>query len=253
MALLVAAGLSGESSRASAGLLDFFGSKKASSSRAQSPDPRYLAASQEATPTAHTAAPVAYDSSIPSGWGYDCSPCFNCGENDHYQHRTRSCRAMCKDTWYPRVAPYCQPSWGYTQPCWRRVADNYNCVRPDWRGSSPKPRAPTRAAPVEEPTLPEPPSLPTSSRPLPPVQSAALTRAPASQPVSYVRPEVRHPEKPVVAPPADPSRFTSMADTLESDADESGDDIEETLEAQIEADQNEAGPAENAALLETEE
>jgi hypothetical protein len=77
--------------------------------------------------------PVAYseseysDSILPSGWGYDSSPCFNCGECDHHIRCTQRHRRCCGQTWYPRMAPYCQSGWGWTQPCWRRMADNYHC------------------------------------------------------------------------------------------------------------------------------
>jgi hypothetical protein len=77
--------------------------------------------------------PAAYSESeysgsiLPSGWGYDSSPCFNCGDCDHYIRCTQRQRRCCGQTWYPRVAPYCESGWGWTQPCWRRMADNYHC------------------------------------------------------------------------------------------------------------------------------
>src|SRR5437762_662569 len=57
-------------------------------------------------------------------------PSINCGECDHYQRSSQFCRQQCKSTWYPRIAPYCQPGWGWTQPCWRRAEDTYNCPVP---------------------------------------------------------------------------------------------------------------------------
>lgn len=74
--------------------------------------------------------PIASDAGLPSGWGYDSSPCFNCGESDHYIRCTQNHRRKCGQTWYPRTAPYCVAGWGWTQPCWRRMPDNYNCPRP---------------------------------------------------------------------------------------------------------------------------
>jgi hypothetical protein len=53
--------------------------------------------------------------------------CFNCGEDDPRQCCNRNCRKKCGQTWYPRVAPYCQTGWGWTQPCWRRTQDTRNC------------------------------------------------------------------------------------------------------------------------------
>src|SRR5262245_16342151 len=68
-----------------------------------------------------------YYETLPAGWGYDSSPCFNCGDCDHCIRCTQWHRWKCGQTWYPRLAPYCQADWGWTQPCWRRMADNYNC------------------------------------------------------------------------------------------------------------------------------
>jgi|GEM_PF-6456682 hypothetical protein len=85
--------------------------------------------------------------------------CMNCGENDHYQHCVQQCRKQCKSTWYPRVAPYCQPGWGWTQPCWRRAEDTYNCppLPPSPTASPRKPYfVPEAPATEEAPNLPAP-------------------------------------------------------------------------------------------------
>ena len=255
---LLAAAVSLEAGSARAGAFDFRTQGNRQAGRAQSPEMGHSASSEALHPVSQTPA-VTYESSTIAGWGYDSSPCFNCGEFDHYQRRVRWCRdKICKETWYPRVAPYCQPSWGYTQPCWRRVADNYNCVRPDYRGSVPKPRR-ARAVPAlpaeEPPALPEPPELPTSSRPSPAVRAASQTASYAQPPAaSYAQPPVARPEAPVIERRPDPSRFTSVAETIDSDMEdeeleEAG--LDDTLEAQSETaeDDPEADDESDSAMI----
>ncbi len=78
--------------------------------------------------------------------------CLNCGQDDHCQSCLRHCRKNCKQTWYPRTAPYCQPGWGWNQPCWRRTVDTYNCPRPQQISSPPRrengPEAPAPELPA---------------------------------------------------------------------------------------------------------
>lgn len=81
--------------------------------------------------------------------------CFNCGQDDHCQTCLRHCRKQCKQTWYPRAAPYCQPGWGWNQPCWRRTVDNYNCPRPQ-QLASPRRRSTIPEAPAVEPSMEAP-------------------------------------------------------------------------------------------------
>ena len=106
-----------------------------------------------------------YSEPMPSGWGFDSSPCFNCGDRDHCIWCTQMNRRKCGQTWYPRLAPYCQADWGWTQPCWRRMADNYSC--PPVEGPTMKgPRTPVPEPAVRPlPGLPEPPPATTSRAP----------------------------------------------------------------------------------------
>ena len=100
--------------------------------------------------------------------------CFNCGSEDGCQGCTKQHARKCGDTWYPRVAPYCAVGWGYTQPCWRRTQDTYNCPKPTIPGAStpatPLPMPPKGDSysepPREENPLPDVPPLPpeTASR-----------------------------------------------------------------------------------------
>ena len=226
--LLAIAGLSLLPASADAGAYNIRGSSSSGASRSQSPDPAYT--SPAYTPVSSQ---TAYESGAP-GWCFRTSPCFNCGVYDRHVRYTRFWRDRCGSTYYPRVAPYCVANWGWTQPCWRRAPDNYTCVRPDYRGSTPKPRvrrAPV-AAPVQEPpSIPEPPPLPTSSRPQPAMRTA-------SQTASYARPPAVQSTAPIVERRPDPSRFTSIAETVEPEMedDEANDgDFEDTLEAQTEA------------------
>jgi hypothetical protein len=75
--------------------------------------------------------------------------CFNCGDDDHCQNCLRHGRKKFDSTWYPRIAPYCISGWGYTQPCWRRTLDTYNCPPQ----TMPRSSFPVRA---EEPAALEP-------------------------------------------------------------------------------------------------
>jgi hypothetical protein len=202
-----------------------------------------------------------FDSGAPTGWGYDSSPCsdsecsnscckgflhslfccdccaspsdcFNCGEYDHCIPCTRHHRRKCNQTWYPRLAPYCEPNWGWTQPCWRRMDDNYNCpprpqsnsMRP--QRATPQPPAAPSAEPLPEP---EPPAVPTTRR------------EPARHPqIANPSPRIPRDEPPLAEKPsadeAQPTRFTGFADTLESEADADEDvPVEDTLESQLES------------------
>ena len=241
-ALLASVGVLSGTASAQAELLDFLHPPKVTASRGQTPDPAFTTG-YAAQPVSNQSFATTYEANAAAaGWCFKCSPCFNCGEYDHYQRRIRHCRACCKSTWYPRVAPYCQPNWGWTQPCWRRTGDNYACVRPDSRGSMPKPRSRPKAAPEVEPALPEPPPLPTSSLPNTTFPTSSLPAVPpraASQTASYSPPAVPRPERAVIERTPDPSRFTSVAETIESDMDDEemeDSDLQDTLEAQVEAD-----------------
>jgi hypothetical protein len=229
-ALLAAVGLSYAVGESQAGLFDLFStkSKTSATNRAQSPDPGYEVETASPPPWM----PREYDgvsqvgpvyqqadgSYAPIDFGEcDSSPCFwpcsqgvfgcrtwckgplpgsfNCGDNDHFIECTRFHRRKCGETWYPRLAPYCEPHWGWTQPCWRRMTDNYNC--PSQQASAPKPppkkpHAPS-SPPAMPPTEPEPP--PASVEDLP-ESPAALPRTPPAaarllSPTSYKSPMSR--------------------------------------------------------------
>jgi len=125
--------------------------------RGQSPTVEPAGMTTEAAPQ--------YSEALPAGWGYDSSPCFNCGDCDHHIRCTQRNRRCCGQTWYPRLAPYCQADWGWTQPCWRRMADNYRC--PPVEGPAMKgPRTPAPEPAVQPlPGLPEPPPATTLALP----------------------------------------------------------------------------------------
>ena len=120
---------------------------------------------------------------------------FNCGDNDHYIECTRFHRRKCGETWYPRVAPYCEPHWGWAQPCWRRMTDNYNCPRLQASAPKPPPRKPRAPSlpPATPPMEPEPPpasvdELPESpAAPPPPPPAAARSVSPTSYTSSVTR------------------------------------------------------------------
>jgi len=143
-------------SRAPAAEFDRLRTKRAAktTARGQSPSVQPAGLTTETAPE--------YSDPLPSGWGYDSSPCFNCGDCDHHIGCTQRNRRCCGQTWYPRLAPYCQADWGWTQPCWRRMADNYNC--PPVEGPTLKgPRTPVPEPAVQPlPGLPEPPPATTS-------------------------------------------------------------------------------------------
>jgi len=143
-------------SRAPAGEFDLLRTKRSAKATARGQSPTIEPAGMT------TETPPAYSEGIPTGWGYDSSPCFNCGECDHHIRCTQRNRRCCGQTWYPRLAPYCQADWGWTQPCWRRMADNYNC--PPVQGPTLKgPRTPAPEPAVQPlPGVPEPP--PATSR-----------------------------------------------------------------------------------------
>jgi hypothetical protein len=195
--LLAAMGLSFPVGELQAGWFEFSNSKRPVTNvkRGQSSDPAISGSDPIAPPLqpGNESVPQGFydNSQVPMSWGYDSSPCFeshsrglfrcctcceatmpggfNCGANDHYIDCTKFHRRKCGETWYPRVAPYCQPSWGWTQPCWRRATDNYNCLRPE----TPPTRSPQRAPqpPVTPPTVPHatvPPPAPVLEPPPPP-------------------------------------------------------------------------------------
>jgi hypothetical protein len=143
---------------ASAGVFDFLRPAAADSIvRAQSPAGMY--ATSPATPAYQPADGSAPASGGGPGWGYSPSACFNCGECDPHQGWVEFQRRQCHQTYYPRSAPYCQPDWGWHQSCWRRMNDNYNCPRPDSRGSAPSARTPpTPSVPVMPPAANPPAS-----------------------------------------------------------------------------------------------
>ena len=163
-ALLVAGCVSQLVGQSQAALFDFLRPKRAATAdrrdqpkRAASQTAVRQAAYWQQPATSAVTQATFFDSGAPTGWGYDSSPCsdsgcndscckgflhslfccgcseatcFNCGECDHCITCTRHHRRKCNQTWYPRLAPYCETNWGWTQPCWRRMADNYNCPRP---------------------------------------------------------------------------------------------------------------------------
>lgn len=148
--VLAAAVLAMAAVEARAGLFDFLRPKSTKKSgsvaRGQSPDPRYAP-----FPTPNGWQPPAGGGPAPfpqadpyagSGWGYESSPCYNCGEMDKHQGWLQFWRKKTHQTYYPRSAPYCQPEWGWHQSCWRRMRENYNCQRPDYHASTPQPRMP---------------------------------------------------------------------------------------------------------------
>jgi len=143
-------------SRSRAAELDLLRTKRAAkpAARGQSPTAEPVGMTTEAPPQ--------YSEALPAGWGYDSSPCFNCGDCDHHIRCTQRNRRCCGQTWYPRLAPYCQADWGWTQPCWRRMADNYHC--PPVEGPTIKgPRTQVPEPAVQPiPGIPEPPPATTS-------------------------------------------------------------------------------------------
>lgn len=196
-ALLAAAGLSLAAAESRADLFEFLRPNRAAVvARAQSPDggygaaayrprggwqPQPLTMSQNAP---EALAPRVSDTTVQSGWGNDAAPGvnygpsdfsggvpdINCGECDRHQGRVSHWRKMCHQTYYPRMAPYCMPEWGWNQTCWRRMKDNYNCPRPDCHASTPEPRSPLS---------PQIPVIPPATTYLPPPRSQA------NRPVSY--------------------------------------------------------------------
>jgi len=92
--------------------------------------------------------------------------CFNCGQDDRCQSCERQCRKRCKQTWYPRVAPYCQSGWGWNQPCWRRAQDTTIC--PSWQTPS------ATAVPVPAPE--EPATEPSSASSFPQLRQSGPRR-----------------------------------------------------------------------------
>jgi len=117
-------------------------------SRAQSPVGGYAISPAPTTwqPGAGYSTPPAAASDSGPGWGHSPAACFNCGECDPHQGWLEFHRRQCHQTYYPRSAPYCQTDWGWHQSCWRRMNDNYNCQRPDSRGSIPSAGTPMAPA-----------------------------------------------------------------------------------------------------------
>lgn len=131
-------GLSLGAGMARAGVFDFLRPANDQVVRGQSPVGGYgPPPSTTWQPGAGYGAPPAAASVGGPGWGYSPAACFNCGESDPHQGWLEFHRRQCHQTYYPRSAPYCQTDWGWHQSCWRRMNDNYNCPRPDSRGSMP--------------------------------------------------------------------------------------------------------------------
>ncbi len=224
--------LSGSESKA--GFFDFFSPRRpaATTRRAQSPDPAFSA---PGTPvpvyhqTGNAYGVTSYDSCGPTGWGYDSSPCFNCGELDHDQKCLRNFRKKWGQTWYPRVSPYCQSGWGWTQPCWRRMSDNYNCPRPEAPAPISSPTI-TSPAPVAEPMPPEPPPEPSTTAVSRSRSSLANRAAGFQRRVSPVAEPVVKVDQKVAPAQPQATRFTSFAETieLETDADDEADQADAT-------------------------
>lgn len=167
---LLAAGLSLAAVESRADVFDFLRPKRAAVvARAQAPggsygapaySPRSLwqpqpAANGQGASAANAQNGLGYDAApsdnYASSYDTDGGPTVNCGECDRYQGRVSFYRKLCHQTYYPRSAPYCMPDWGWNQTCWRRMKDNYNCPRPDCRGSCPEPQSPL---PPQEPVMP---------------------------------------------------------------------------------------------------
>ncbi len=186
--LLAACGLTLAPLEARAGLFDFLRPKttkdSAAVARGQTPDPRYAqypAPNAWQPPAGDPAGPFPQDDpNAVNGWGYESSPCYNCGEMDRHQTWIQHWRKKCHQTYYPRSAPYCRPDWGWYQSCWRRMPDNYTCQRPDYHGSTPQPHV---SLPPATPVVP-PPGVPAGA-PIGP-QSRAY---PPSRPVGSGRNE----------------------------------------------------------------
>ncbi len=189
-AALASAGLALAAAEARAGLFDFLKPKReAAAVRAQSPEGRTFGAGTYSQSNLWQPQSSSVAGGAQSSWAYDAAPggnyasydfggggaTVNCGECDPHQGRVSFCRKLSHQTYYPRSAPYCAPDWGWNQTCWRRIKDNYNCPRPDSRGSCPEP--PT-ALPPQTPVMP-----PTTTY-LPPPPNFA-NRPVSSQRVSY--------------------------------------------------------------------
>ncbi len=147
---------------------------------------------------------------------YDGTGRFNCGDNDHYIDCTKFHRRKCGETWYPRVAPYCRPSWGWTQPCWRRALDNYNCPRPvavPAKAPQSAPRSPTLPPTVPPATVPPAPL--SEPPPPPPDESDVVPQAArnglmnrTSESLQRERPYLTGPASAVNALPARTSKWS---------------------------------------------
>jgi hypothetical protein len=111
-------------------------------------------ASMPANPPASV--PNAVDISAPMQPADESAHCFNCGQDDHCQTCLRKARKCWKQTYYPRTAPYCQPGWGWNQPCWRRTVDTYNCPRPANPNPTPRRRVIPEPPADDEPSMEAP-------------------------------------------------------------------------------------------------
>lgn len=226
--------------RSHAAEFDFLRPKRAAKSTARGQTPAW-----QPSGTSAVSAPTYYESAPPSGWGgYDSSACFNCGDCDHCIWYTQTLRRKCGSTWYPRVAPYCQAGWGWTQPCWRRMADNYNCPRPEGPVSKPRSASPPPVPAAEPlPAIPEPPP-PASSSLSRPSRAGDANRTASSARSS--RPIAR---PPVSSPPVQPEivRYTRFGNILDpkTEADNAQPADNETLESQMEATENEVAENED--------
>lgn len=271
--LLAAMGLSFPVRESQARLFDFSSPKRPATvaRRGQSPDPAFSGSGPPIWQPEGEYAPLFHnedDCHLPTGWGYDSSPCywpksqgvfgcrtwcggpvpgsFNCGSNDHYIDCTKFHLRKCGQTWYPRMAPYCQPGWGWTQPCWRRPPDNYNCQRPEapqkkspQRASEP-PVAPTRAPPSTAPpaTVPPPAAPVTEPPPPPPAAASSVSQMPQTRIVnrSAGPPQIGRPVAARPAPVIQPSRPRISASGYTTQPQRPTDDEEEldTLERRME-------------------
>ena len=128
-----------------------------------------------------TSAPMSPVAAVPIEVADNSAHCLNCGQDDHCKNCLRYARKNWKQTWYPRAAPYCQPGWGWNQPCWRRTEDTYHCPRPQ-QSPLPRRRVGIPETPADERSLDAPayeampeasPDDPLQEAPLLPRESAA--------------------------------------------------------------------------------
>jgi hypothetical protein len=183
----------------------------ASASTYASPSP-----STVTSPSTFTAAPT-YDA------GYESDSCFNCGEYDHCIWSTRLHRCKCGQTWYPRMAPYCLPGWGWTQPGWRRMVEEGQSLKAPSSSPPPLPAAePPRTLPEPPKSLPEPPkSIPEPPPATPSQVSTPARSSEANRTASHSQKKKKKSGDQVAAPlirPA-PTRNAAFAEYLKLDPD----------------------------------